>query len=478
MAESFQNLLSDIAQSASVSTNPSGAEAARRRGQQRTVRKQLAAGVLSVALVGTSAGLALALAGNQNNAPKPITNSGTPTPTVSNSPASPSPSPSASNSPSNSPSPPGVTGDLNTIVPSAWTPQSEFPVGPGDWTSGTTQPTIHTADRQWFYSCHSADTLTHLGALGYQERSYSETAAGTNIGADQVLFFFPSTADAQQALGTMRNDYAHCPEQSTGTDGVPMTGTVRQTEALDDGYASVHTFTTAQGNPGKPANIPADNHEFFVQRGDVVELVWIGGSGDATVDEQNNDLTFLADLETHLCVYGGHCPATTHPLAATITANGSATVHLGGSAIEFTVAVTNNSDDTLRNLAPIVSLGHCSCTNAPVPTMPLGELRLRDASTGTWKTLFYDTEGSGMDYLLSSSAVPTPPFDLQAGQSATFTFRLQLDPASANHLSGQYHLSNGTAAIDVSLVHPVPGSYNLQIGNSPSASLPVTVLLN
>ena len=476
MPESFQNLLSDIAQSASVSTTPSGAEAARRRGHQRTVRKQVAVGVFSIALVGTAAGLALALAGNQNNAPKPITNSPTPTPTVSNTPASPSPNPSLSNSPSPSTSASGVTGDLNTIVPGAWTAQSEFAVAPGSWTTTMTQPAIHTADRQWFYSCHSADTLTHLGALGYQEKTYSQTVAGTSIGADQVLFFFPSTATAQQALGTISNDYAHCPEQSTGTNGVPMTGTVQQTETLDGGDAWLHTFTTAQGNPGAPANIPADNHEFFVQRGDVVEMVWFGGQG--MVDDQQNELAFLSDLESNLCVYGGHCPATTHPLTATVTPNGSATLHLGGSAMEFTVAVTNNSGDTLRNLAPIVSLGHCSCSNAPVPTMPLGQLQLRDASTGAWKTVFYDTEGSGMDYLLSSSAVPVPSFDLQAGQSATFTFRLQLDPASANHLSGQYHLSNGTASVDVSLVHPVSGLYNRQIGGSPYASMPVTVLLN
>ncbi len=60
----------------------------------------------------------------------------------------------------------------------------------------------------------------------------------------------------------------------------------------------------------------------------------------------------------------------------------------------------------------------------------------------------------------------------------TFTFRVQLDPASANKLSGPYHLSDGTASIDVSLVHPVANADNIQIGNSPTAALPVTVLLN
>lgn len=475
MPESFQDLLSDIAQSASTSTNPAGADAARRRGRQRTVRKQFAAGVMAVALIGTSAGLALALAGNQGGAPKPITNSGTPTPTVSNTPAPPSTSPSPSNSSSPSATAPGGTGDLNTIVPGAWTPQSQFAINPGGWTANMTKPSINTADRQWFYSC-TTGTLTHLGSNGYQEMTYKPTSSGTVFSADQVLFFFPSTAAAQQALGTIRSDYAHCPEQSVGVNGVPMTGTVQQTEQLDGGYAWLHTFRTAQGAPGDPANLASDNHEFFVQRGSVVELVWFGG--DTTVDRQSNDLTFLAALESNLCVYGGQCPPTKHPLTASITANGSTALHLGGSPIEFTVTVSNNSDDTLRNIAPIVSLGHCTCSNTPVSMMPAGQLQLRDPSTGAWKTVFYDAEGTGMDYLLSLSAVPVPPFDLDAGQSVTFTFRVQLDPASANKLSGPYHLSDGTASIDVSLVHPVANADNIQIGNSPTAALPVTVLLN
>lgn len=474
MPESFQNLLSDIAQSASTSTNPAGADAARRRGHQRTVRKQVAAGVMAVALMGTSAGLAVALAGNQGNAPKPITNSGTPTPNVSNTPASPSTSPSPSNSPSSTPS--TVTGDVNTIVPGAWTPPSQFPINPGGWTADMSKPAIYTADRQWFYSCRGADTFNHLGAIGYQEMTYKAPPSSTILPADQVLFFFPSTAAAQQGLEAVRSDYANCQEQTVGVNKVPMTGTVRQTGQLDGGYAWLHTYRTAQGGLGDPTDIPSDNHEFFVQRGNVVEMVWFGG--DSAVDQQDNDLTFLAALESNLCVYGGQCPGTKSPLTATITANGSTTLHLGGSAIQFTVTVSNNSGDTLRNIAPIVSLGHCTCSNTPTGMMPLGQLQLRDASTGAWKTVFYDAEGTGMDYLLSWSAVPVPAFDLNAGQSVAFTFQVRLDPASANKLSGQYHLSNGTASIDVSLVHPVPNSVNLPIDYSPPAALPVDVLIN
>lgn len=474
MPESFLDLLSDIAQSASTSTNPAGADAARRRGHQRTVRKQMAAGVMAVALIGTSAGLALALAGNQGGAPKPITNSGTPTPNVSNTPAPPSTSPSPSNSPSSIPG--TVTGDLNTIVPGAWTQQSRFPVYPGGWTANMAQPVIYTAERQWFYSCHAADTLTHLGAKGYQEITYKSSLASTRVDADQVLFFFSSPAAALQAIGTIQDDYANCPRHATSVHGVPLTVTLRQTEQFEDGYAWVLTYRTAQGQSDAPANADTDNHEFFVQRGNVVEMVRF--AGDETIDQQDNDLTFLAALESNLCVYGGQCPEVKNPLSATITANGSTTLHLGGSAIQFTVTVSNNSSDTLRNIAPIVSLGHCTCSNTPTGMMPLGQLQLRDASTGAWKTVFYDAEGTGMDYLLSSSIVQVPAFDLNAGQSATFTFQLRLDPASANKLSGQYHLSNGTASINITLVHPVANAYNVQIGDSPTAALPVDIQIN
>ncbi|MBS2965046.1 hypothetical protein KGA66_18460 [Actinocrinis puniceicyclus] len=482
MPESFQNLLSAIAQSASASATPVGADAARRRGRQRSVRQRAVACVAATVLVGGSATVALAVAAGHGGTPKPITNSGTATPDAGSAPPSPSAGPSTPGSPSAGASPgagatgSGMIGDLNTIVPGAWTSAGAFALTPGSWTANMARPAIHTADRQWFYSCHSADTLTHLGALGYQELTYGATMGGSPVGADQVLFFFRSNGAAEQALGTVQNDYAHCPEPATGVNGVPMTGTVQQTETLDGGYAWVHTFRTAQGSPAQPADIPADNHEFFVQRGDALEMVWFGGN--PTVDDSRNDLTFLADLESNLCVYGGHCPATTHPLAASINATGSTTLRLGGSAIEFTVGVTNESNDTIRNITPVVSLGRCTCVNTPLPIMPPGVLQRWDSAGGTWKTQFYDTEGSGMDFVLSPGVVQVPPFDLGPGQSVTFRYRLQLDPASSDKLPAQYHVSNGTASVGVSLVHPIANSANAQIGNASAARLPVTVVLN
>lgn len=476
MPESFENLLSDIAQSASASAKPVGAESARRRGRQRAVRRRAAASLMAVVLVGGAGGIAAAVANHHSGPPAPITNSGTPTPDGSGKPASPSTGPSTPGSPNPSAIGTGVTGDLHTVVPGAWTPASRFPVLTGQWRANTSQPAIYTADRQWFYSCHT-DTFAHLGTIGYQEKTYQAAGNSTGYRADQVLFFFPSTAAAQQALGTVQSDYANCPEPPTSIDGAPMTGTVRHTERLDGGYAWLHTFRTVNGLPGTPPDVSSDNHEFFVQRGDVVELVWFGGG--TSVDDQRGDLQFLSDMEASLCVYGGTCPAAPHPLTATITAGGSTTVQLGGSALEFTVTVTNTSDDTLRNIAPVVSFGHCSCVNTPVAMMPGGVLQLFDSSTGSWKSVFYDTEGSGMDYVLSGGVLQVPALDLPAGQSVTYRYRLQLNPAASNtNLSGNFHLSNGTASIDVSLVHPAAGSDNAQIGDSPTAKLPVTVIVN
>ena len=98
---------------------------------------------------------------------------------------------------------------------------TQFPGSLG-WKAKLDQPSINTADRPWFYSCYQAGgTLAHLGASGYQEIPYSATYPGTrNVDrTDQVMFFFPSTAAAEQALATIQNDYAHCPEQAVDIGG-------------------------------------------------------------------------------------------------------------------------------------------------------------------------------------------------------------------------------------------------------------------
>ena len=486
MPESFNALLSEIAETASSAVHPAGPAVARRRGHQLAVRRRVAASVMSVVLLGGAGGLALALTGNHSTQPAPLTRSGTPTPSASSAPSSPSASASPSSSPTASASastaPAGATGDLNTIVPGAWTPMSQFPFSSLKWKANMSQPVIHTMERQWFYSCYGPGTLAHLGASGYQEMTYTATLTGVYSSADQVMYYFTSTDAAAQALATIRNDYANCPELTTGTNGVAMTGALHLTEQLDGSYAWLHTYRTANGSPGSPADLASDNHEFFVQRGNVVEAVWFGGGPE--IDSQFGDAGFLNSLNASMCVYGGTCPASKYPLATIITATGSTSLALGGNPIEFDVTVTNKSNDTIRNVAPVVSLAHCTCVNTPTAMMPNGVLQLWDTSSNAWKTVFYDAEGTGMDYLLSSSLNQVPGSDLSSGQSVSFKYRVRLDTASADtYLTGKYHVTNGTSAIDVTLVHPQPPNGttpvpNQQIGDSPMASIPVTVTVN
>jgi hypothetical protein len=491
MSENFDNLLSGIAQSAAASARAAGPAAARGRGRQRAVRRRATASVLSVALL-AAAGVAGVYTATHAGTPAPVTHSGTPTPTptVSSSAVPAPPNPTGAHEAPASPTAAAVTGDLHTIVPRAWTPAEQFPFFSSEqWQASSAQPGTFTADRQWFYSCRTHSTLTHLGALGYQEKMYTshesgDHEAGAAAEADQVLFFFPSTAAAQQALSTVEDDYAHCHELTTGVSGDSIKGTVQQTEQLDGGYAWLHSYTTANGDaPGDPADIAALNHEYFVQRGDVVELVWIGG--DHAIDTSAGDLGFLNSLEAGLCVYGGNCPYTATPLKAGISAPGSATLVPGGGYVRFEVNVTNLAHGTITNVTPIVSLAMCSCVNTQVRLMPKGELQYLDPESNTWHDVPYNAEGTGMDYLFSAQSGQIPAVDIGAGMGMVYEFRIRLLPASANPgLTGQFQLRNGTGAIDVSLVHPRSsggqGSVrNFPIGGvSPVASLPITVVVH
>ncbi len=312
MPEEFSTLLSDIAQAAGGAAQQFGPDAARRRGHERTVRRRAVASVLSVALLGAVGGFGAEIARHHTGNGAVVMNTGTPAPGVtptsapaSSAPGSPSPSASSSlTTPTSAPGHTTVTGDVHTIVTSAWTFPNHFPLANLGWKPEMTTPGISTVDRQWFYSCVSSGTLAHLGAVGYQEITYSASGL-PGFPGDQVLFFFPSTTAAHAALNTVQNDYAHCPEQTIGLDNKPMTGTVTQTAKSIDGYAWLHTYRNAQGQPGEPEDIPSDNHEFFVQRGNVLELVWFGGT--PVVDDSSGDLGFLGAIEADLCVYGGVC---------------------------------------------------------------------------------------------------------------------------------------------------------------------------
>ena len=468
MPESFEDLLTGIAESGARAAGESGAAAARRRGHQRTVRRRAAAGAFALVLLAGAAGIAAATTPHGGHTPPPLTHTSTPSPVPTTGPStSASPIPTgtpSSSSPSTTQT--TATGDLNTIVPAAWAPLSAFPEDSTvQWTAQSTQPAIHTADRQWFSSCLDG-RLSTTGALGYQELTANSGKSGDTDSADQVLFFYPSTAAAQSALAAIAHGYANCPKATVGVDDKPITDSLTQTEHIDGAYAWQHTYIGANQNPDAPAGHAAFNHEYFVQRGDVVEMVWLGGvSGD--VLPVNPDLQFLAAMAGSLCTYGGECEPAGRPLTTTITAVGGTSLTPGGPAVEFvefTVSVTNNLASTVSAIAPVVSMSHCTCVTSPQPMMPPGTLQLWDAAAGTWKSVFYDREGGGMDYI---TRTPVPAFDLAAGQSVSFKFRVALsaDPPVPVH--------NGSGTVNVTIVHPAnPGT---AIGGLPAAQLPVTV---
>jgi len=469
MPESFEDLLTGIAESGARAAGESGAAAARSRGHQRTVRRRSAAGAFALVLLAGAAGIAAASTPHGGHTPPPLTHTTTPGPVPTNGPStSASPSPSAGSSDSSSPSTTQTTatGDLNTVVPAAWVPLSAFPDDDTvKWTAQSTQPAIHTADRQWFSSCLDG-RLSTTGALGYQELTATSGKSGDTDAADQVLFFYPSTAAAQSALATIAHGYANCPKATAGVDDKPITDSLTQTEHIDGAYAWQHTYIGANQNPDAPADRAAFNHEYFVQRGDAVEMVWLGGvSGDFM--PVNPDLQFLAAMAGSLCTYGGECEPAGQPLTTTISAVGGTSLTPEGPAVqfvEFTVGLTNNLASTVSGIAPVVSLSHCTCVTGPVPVMPAGTLELWDAAAGTWKSVVYDREGSGMDFIIST---PVPAFDLAAGQSVSFKFRMALSadqPVSVH---------NGSGRVNVTIIHPAnPGT---EIGDMPAAQLPVTV---
>ena len=73
-------------------------------------------------------------------------------------------------------------------------------------------------------------------------------------------------------------------------------------------------------------------------------------------------------------------------------------------------------------------------------------------------------EGSGMDCI---GVTPVPAFDLAAGQSVSFKFRVAL---SADH---RMPVHNGSGNVDVTIIRPA--NHNTEIGGGFAARLPVTV---
>jgi hypothetical protein len=98
---------------------------------------------------------------------------------------------------------------------------------------------------------------------------------------------------------------------------------------------------------------------------------------------------------------------------------------LGGSAATFTVTVHNGTGQVQRSIAPVVAVDHCSCNHTPVEMGPAGTLQ--EFSQGKWRTVTYDLEGGGMDYL---TVIQQAPVTLAPGATDHFTYRLAFSAES------------------------------------------------
>ena len=134
----------------------------------------------------------------------------------------------------------------------------------------------------------------------------------------------------------------------------------------------------------------------------------------------------------------------------------------GGQPVRLRVTVTNHSRQAYSNIAPLVSLGHCSCTASSL--FPKGTLQERESTSNLWQPIPYDVEGFGTDYL--NVTEPGGIQMISPGGTATFEYRVALSPATSAQVT------RGAGAIDVTLIR-LPG--HSPVGRAPSASAPVDV---
>ena len=164
-------------------------------------------------------------------------------------------------------------------------------------------------------------------------------------------------------------------------------------------------------------------------------------------------------------------PAATGPPSAASPRAGSLTVNISGlpshpalalgrAPLQFTVTVRNATARTYRDITPLVSIGHCTCNNSPAAPAPDGTLAEFDPVTGNWRSVFYDPEGTGMDYILAN-VIQQPAFTLDAGATASFTFRMGFSAQQGLSLHA------GQTAIDVTVLQLPARTW---IGNRPAGA--------
>jgi hypothetical protein len=303
MSERFDDLLSEVVDSAASTARKPGAAAARKRGRQRLNRQRLAASALSLALLG-GAGSIAAVSLN-HGAGVPSTNGiGSASPTGSGSPSaatSPTATPSASSSPSSGSSATGTTTDTtqgsstntnsapnpnpHTYVTGAWLAAGQLPFG-GQLAWQASVPTVDKLSGNVAEATtpsgpnvldYSGDVCgvpgLQTGVTGFQYDLYYAPSGGNKVdgaltasNTDQKIFFYPGSVTATTAWSSISSGLAACATSESGTvTGVTEVGTVREVSSSADSQCWSN-FTSS--TPGQYQNV---TNICFVRDGDLIE---------------------------------------------------------------------------------------------------------------------------------------------------------------------------------------------------------------
>lgn len=452
MSENFDTMLGDIAETASNAAAPAGADAARARAKQRTAHQRFAAAGLAVALVAANAATPHPSASARTSASAGASTAATGTASASV---------------------PGGAGNYQNVVAAAWTPADELADynSQHPWQPGTSTPQIlsgsdEQSEYDFAYACMSQAGFqdTVVDAQGMQTIQYSSTApgefTGSTVWAMQSMYFYANAQAANTAYTQAQQDLTTCSGQNAVTaSGQPVTWNGTALADVGTGFAAdVSIQSSPTDGPvqvnGNYSNSAAYGDE-LVLAGNVLEIV--------NEDESlSSPLPDLHTLESGMCAYSGSCPTGTTPFTGQVTADSGTTASPGGSAIQFTVSVTNDFASEVSGVGLVVSLGHCTCVQTPVQQPPVGTLQIWNPSTSGWQSIFYDTEGTGMDFA-EMQAVPN--LDLAPGQTVSYKFQLSLNASQT------VAVSSGTFDVDASM-HFGPSTAPAVIQ---FADLPITV---
>jgi len=95
----------------------------------------------------------------------------------------------------------------------------------------------------------------------------------------------------------------------------------------------------------------------------------------------------------------------------------------GGPSLEFTVDIKNGSHRAYHDITPVVAIDHCTCVSTAMQRAPKGALQEYTLVGGKWRTVYYNTIGTGTAYL---NVVEQAPVTLNPGATLSFTFRVRL----------------------------------------------------